>query len=52
MVLIAEKIFSNPRQWQTSTRGAEIVIDLRKVKKWKFYEDYEEFGAEFFEAIL
>jgi hypothetical protein len=38
--------------WSTITRGTMIAVNLKKVKKWKFYEDYEEFCAEFIEAIL
>ena len=39
-------------QWSSQTRDTVIMIDLRKTKKWKFYENHEEFFAEYFEAIL
>lgn len=38
--------------WDVSCRNTEIMIDLRKVKKWKLYDSYEEFFEEFFEIIL
>ena len=39
-------------EWDVRDRGIEIAVDLRTKKKWKFYEDYEEFCADFVEAIL
>lgn len=40
-------------QWDTTNRDTEIAIDLKKnAHKWRFYENYEEFFSEFFDAIL
>jgi hypothetical protein len=44
--------FTSVNEWNTKSRGTMIAVNLKKVKKWKFYEDYEEFCAEFIEAIL
>ena len=52
VTIIAEKTRNSPNRWITENRDTTIMQDLRRLKKWKFYEDYEEFGAEFFEAIL
>ncbi len=50
VTIIAERAFSSV--WNIGQRGITIMVDLRKVNKWKFYESYEEFGEAFFEAIL
>ena len=38
--------------WNTENRNAEITIELSPKKKWTFYEDYEKFVLEFFDAII
>ena len=39
-------------EWNVNHLGVEILVDFRTKTKWKFYEDYEEFCADFVEAIL
>jgi hypothetical protein len=49
--VIAERVKPED-EWQIENRNTMIAIVLNSKKKWKFYEDYEEFGAEFLDAIL
>ena len=52
ITIIAEKLSPNREQWITTNRGTAMAVNLKKVNTWKFYEDYEEFCAEYIEAIL
>ena len=54
MVTVIAERSNNPEmhEWSVLMRNTQIMVNLKKVKKWKFYENYEEFFAEFFEAIL
>ena len=49
--VIAERAKSED-PWSDENRNTEIAIELNTKKKWKFYEDYEEFALEFFDAII
>lgn len=48
--IIAER--NKGKDWIKQLSGVVIVVDLKKVKKYKFYENYEEFCTAFLEAIL
>lgn len=39
-------------EWDIGRRDSDCAVDLRKIKKYKLYENYEEFFEEYFEAIL
>ena len=52
VTIIAEKTRESAGKWITEKRNITIMQDLRRLKRWKFYETYEEFGTDFFEAIL
>jgi hypothetical protein len=41
-----------PGKWDVSQRNTPLAIDLKKVTKKEFYEDYEEFCEKYWEAIL
>jgi len=50
LTIIAER--KKDKQWSNMNRNVMTAVNLKKTKKNKFYEDYEEFCAEFLEAIL
>lgn len=53
ITIISDRKICPNSQWSSKNRDIEMGIDLCKTKgKWKFYEDYEEFFTEFFDAIL
>ena len=53
VTIIAEKNLKDTEDpWNIKQRNTNIAINLKKTKNWKYYGNYEEFCAEYIEAIL
>ncbi|MDD4110031.1 MAG: hypothetical protein PHS54_00595 [Clostridia bacterium] len=55
VTIIAEKnhvSINTYSPWDITNRNCTIMVDLKRLQYWRFYDDYEEFFAAFFEAIL
>lgn len=50
VIIIAER--NRNGQWHSESRDIAMGVNLKKVAEYKCYEDYEDFFAEFIEAIL